>query len=776
MFYLYAMIKRTAFQTPGPAVALTTIYPPVYTMNYPIYFTDQSPYRWKAGSFRDVDATMLANPNGDDSIFVANLINCLDAAGIRPLSPVHLWKAWSIWRANLTALGRPPSDRDQSERIVTFLSVIWGTLSSQPRPPLGAANPRRPLLKVIVLEIGVDDEVLTMLDNGFNPIPPAPPRIAPVPVVVPAPVVPVSLRASASVSNGVDALTNLGKRSRDQSDAGLSIQSQGTYLDDSGRSTRSRSEYEVKTNTVTLDSDGEDEEAEEMPPVTGAAIGADSSGDLPQTGDGDDEDMPGNDSENAEMDEDDSANATHNLAKTRSQRSLLRSFPTLRSRPAQQLRPLGRGAMEAVSRLDRAQTTAAAAASATTFTLYSRIFSPLTPPVQDNEGLLGPGTVNDSINNFISVLSNEYVILDDKLTSTSADVTGSANDEWVQRMVAITGASTISFKGTNTAGLVSIEDVTVSATAFLGLTFSLSTSISTTFVNMTNPGFLSDSNMMVLGVQAAPAPPPITFQEVFSLFDLPTGPALFALDATTPLTLDTSVGSRSGLYMQPNGSTTTWLRLTFTVDTDPVQDFLKFIGGDKLLKISNVKMYGLKKISCTRSDLTLSTQWISKLTIRADFDLGTDMAKLTAYLVLGPSTTELRLKFQAEQDFDGMIEWLLGIFNNNNASGLNVSKDDVHPSNLLPSGALADKVVIRAQEIAIILSNPTSGSGYQFQSLAITLEIDVFSACFFVTVSVPNFSLIAELWELKPPGDSITLLPFIEDYDYFTPLSTTVTG
>ena len=287
-----------------------------------------------------------------------------------------------------------------------------------------------------------------------------------------------------------------------------------------------------------------------------------------------------------------------------------------------------------------------------------------------------------------------------------------------------------------------------------------------------NPGFLTDYNMLVLGLQPVPSTQVISLSDIFLFFDFTIAADVFTLDPSAVATPDSSISSRSGLYLQSNEVSTTWLRLAFIVDLKQIQHLLTCLGADPTM-ISNVRLTGRKRLTCDRNGLDLITRSNSQLILQADITLGTSVGTFTAYLTLSQQSTQLNIRFHAEQHIGDMLDWLLNLFNTQKADSnvAHVSNDDVHPSKLLPSGA-SDAVAIRVQDVSILLQNPTGDSGFKFENVSLTLELDIYSACFFVTVSLPNITLIAALWEMLPLDDDTQRLPYMEDFQHFTPFST----
>jgi hypothetical protein len=780
IFYILALIEKLEAQAlPSGRHEFTYLNPPVYTLWPPVYFDQPKPLAWSVESFFAVTAQKLADiadPTfmrvvNKDSAYAANLINCLDAANIATNSPLHLWKAWQTWRTGGLFV---PSTAGKATWMVGKMGSYWSRISRQTAPNVApvVVDPHLLALKLVIGEDETGDTITFLNPSGVQmpafaedndlvipppPPPPPPPTPPPVPVLPPPPppiVAPRSLLDTVAQRDpstaALVASTSAGqrKRGRDQSNTGISPKKR--IKDSTAPTSQSQLDRLVSSSSDVMDESTEDEEAGDLGPVTTSFTMDVEASDV--VGGDEPEDSGGGDmeEENEEIHRTRFAVRNKQLAAPPNSTTLAPNSGTL-----------------------RAAVLAKAPPPVDSFTIYSRLFAPLTAPVSNNEGILGAGVINDALDDFISVLQNAYLTLDSSFETTATIATISANDEYMQKLSAMTGVQQFSLKGVLQNGDVFVQDMVGGSSALGGMTFSLAAaSVIFSPTRYLNPGFMTDHNMLVLGLQPVPSTNVISLSDIFLFFDFTTAADIFTLDSSAVATPDLSISSRSGLYLQSNEVSTTWLRLAFTVDLNQIQHLLTCLGADPTM-ISNVRLTGRKRLTCDRNGLDLITRSNSQLILQADINLGTSVGIFTAYLTLSPQSTQLNIRFHAEQHIDDMLDWLLNLFNTQKADSnvAHVSNDDVHPSKLLPPGA-SDAVAIRVQDVSILLQNPTVNSSFKFENVSLTLELDIYSACFFVTVSLPNITLIAALWEMLPLDDDTQRLPYMEDFQHFTPFST----
>ena len=783
IFYILALIEKLEAQAlPSGRREFTYLNPPVYTLWPPVYFNQPVPLAWSVESFFAVTAqnlTDIADPTftgvvNKDSAYAANLINCLDAANIATNSPLHLWKAWQTWRSGGLF---DPSTVGKATWMVQKIGSYWSRISRQTAPNVApvVVDPHLLALKLVIGEDETGDTISFLDPLGVQmppfvednnlvipppPPPPPPPAPPPAPVLPPPPpiVAPRSLlrtvaqRSSSTAASLASRSAAQRKRSRDQSGTGIKSK---RVKATAARTSQSQLDQVISSSSNVMDESTEDEENDDLGgPTTSFTMDVEAS-------EVDAEDESEGSGGGAMPEEEDEDEEIHRA------RFAVRNKQPAASPDSTTPKP--------TSGTLRAAVLATASPPADSFTIYSRLFAPLTAPVSNDEGILGAGAINDALDDFISVLQNAYLTLDSSFGTTATIATISANDEYMQKLSAMTGVQQFSLKGVIQNGDVFVQDMVGGSSALGGMTFSLAAaSVIFSPTRYLNPGFLTDYNMLVLGLQPVPSTQVISLSDIFLFFDFTIAADVFTLDPSAVATPDSSISSRSGLYLQSNEVSTTWLRLAFIVDLKQIQHLLTCLGADPTM-ISNVRLTGRKRLTCDRNGLDLITRSNSQLILQADITLGTSVGTFTAYLTLSQQSTQLNIRFHAEQHIGDMLDWLLNLFNTQKADSnvAHVSNDDVHPSKLLPSGA-SDAVAIRVQDVSILLQNPTGNSGFKFENVSLTLELDIYSACFFVTVSLPNITLIAALWEMLPLDDDTQRLPYMEDFQHFTPFSTIV--
>ena len=775
LFYIWAMVRKRqhqAEQQATPGNAFTWLNPPLYPVNHPAYFIKdpEEEFTWSTSTFEQVTANQLLNlstasgtPEANQA-FVANFINCLDAAGILPGDDDHLWRVYSKWRS--TGVGK--NINAKAAWVVATLRQRWSQIA-----PMITAKMMAPVwppvetMLAVKLVIGESDELITYLNSAGHELPPFNAKNPPIstPALLP----------SASPTRVLDTLM----QEEAQNNVAAAAAGNPTKADDDLIAGKLLHKRESSTD---LSKASAAKVSRIHAPITQSLANIDQkmagmADDITTPIDNSDEDEEANDtllsvpfSKPAGTDmvvESDLPSGDHIRLFAHSEKQLNISPHLI--------------VAQVKSKASQPQNTGL-------FTIYSSLFAPLATPVLDNEGILGPGAPNDSLDDFISVLQNACLMLEENFGANTSTVSIAANDEWMQKMSAITGFAQFTLTGKIQNAQIFVQDVIGGISGLGGLRFSLSSAGSSIFPSFTTPGFLPSYNMMVLGVQ--PVSTKIKIVDILSFFDLPTWSDILSLDEAAEAAVDRSATSRSALYMQPNDYSTTWLRLSFILnDVAMIQDMLTCIGvtasavAAQPTIVSNIRLIGRKRFDCARSGQSLRTDTASQVIFQADFDLSlagwSTVKPFTAYFVVGPDTTRLSIRFLQGQDLDDMLDWLLDRFNSQNVASnpTHATKDSVHPSSILPSGAMSSGAVsIKLQDVAVLLKNPTPGSGLKFQNVSITLELDIYSACFFVTTTLPNFSLIAQLWEYADPDADTKRLPYVEDFDHFTPFSDSVTG
>lgn len=421
--------------------------------------------------------------------------------------------------------------------------------------------------------------------------------------------------------------------------------------------------------------------------------------------------------------------------------------------------------------------TASAEAGSPAFYLCGADFPSFSPG--DNEAPLEPSPFND----FVSVVSSGYLAVVSGLQSGSAAVHPA--DEWMQRLSRNgIGIQEIDVVGKIDGQFARITEVRATV-KFLETTLRFSSNSSrlvsfpppaSTATPQLSDAFLPTYNLMGLGLETNNTS--FTVIDILSTFGMPwlkNASGVFSLPGfdminDLKVTLDSTAGSRSSLSFRPNVVYSTWLRLKFLIGDinfpATFKDRFPFLGE---FTLNNACLVGLNTGDCgsgaPAGDITSQIGFETIITINTATPLS-----IQVFVIFGYATTTFKVRFvgkDTEDNVSQVIEWLAGVV------GLAASdKDQLDPKSLL-SNTDASKITLGVHQISLTLNNPIVGTSFSVAAAVIDFEVGVYGSLFNVELSWPPSQIKASLWtDILPDPTTYALLPYVETYNYFTPVNT----
>jgi hypothetical protein len=415
----------------------------------------------------------------------------------------------------------------------------------------------------------------------------------------------------------------------------------------------------------------------------------------------------------------------------------------------------------------------------TPFYLCGSDYEPFNPGA--TQALLATGVFSD----FIAGLKNGYIEVGSAPGLQDGPLTVHPADEWMQRLTRNgIGIQEVDLVGHLAGQSVQITEVKATV-KFLGQTLTFSSKSArlvafppppSTTTPQLSDAFLPDYNLMGLGLETNSTPFAIVdILSVFGMpwlkgtqgvFSLPGFDSIGALNAT----LDSTAGSRSSLSFKGDNVYSTWLRLKFVIgDLTFPATFKQRFHFLQDFTLDKACLVGLNAGTCVQDAVTgsISSQIGFETTITINT---TSPLSIQAFIIFGNETTTFNIRFvgkNAEDNVTQVIDWMAQVV------GLDATdKDQLDPKTLL-SNTDTSSITLGVQQISLSLNNPGSGTGFSILSASITFEVGVYGSLFNVELSWPPSTLRASLWTDIPADlDTYALLPYIETYNYFTPVNT----
>lgn len=415
----------------------------------------------------------------------------------------------------------------------------------------------------------------------------------------------------------------------------------------------------------------------------------------------------------------------------------------------------------------------------TPFYLCGSDYEPFNPGA--TQALISTGVFSD----FIAGLKNGYIEVGSAPGLQDGPLTVHPADEWMQRLTRNgIGIQEVDLVGHLAGQAVQITEVKATV-KFLGqaLTFSSNSAKLVAFPpppSTTTPqlsdAFLPDYNLMGLGLETNSTP--FAIVDILSVFGMPwlkNTQGVFSLPGFDDIgalkaTLDSTAGSRSSLSFKGNNVYSTWLRLKFVIgDLTFPATFKQRFHFLQDFTLNNACLVGLKAGTCVQDAVagSISSQIGFETTITINT---TSPLSIQAFIIFGNDKTTFNIRFvgkNAEDNVSQVIEWMAQVI------GLDATdKDQLDPKTLL-SNTDPSSITLGVQQISLSLNNPGLGAGFSILSASITFEVGVYGSLFNVELSWPPSTLRASLWtDIPADPDTYALLPYIETYNYFTPVNT----
>ena len=255
----------------------------------------------------------------------------------------------------------------------------------------------------------------------------------------------------------------------------------------------------------------------------------------------------------------------------------------------------------------------------------------------------------------------------------------------------------------------------------------------------------------------------------------PTQPVSFVADQVADnlkFLLAKTANARNGLYLQPDDTSTSYLRLEFSL-TSAVDDLIGWLKSHGMMPLNGITVHNcvFSCILAARTEVlggNSGSSVGSSFVFSGEIDFQSD--KIQFWIEFRNGSAQLVLEFPDSNPsniVEDIFTWLRDSLDLGDASSQKSDLSSDKAKQLIPSNDIS----VTVHQVKVNLG----GGGF---SCSVVLEVVIFGTFFFTTFRFPNFGLRAELWCSVPVADDPTMryVPWYESFQELVPFDVSGTG